>query len=139
MRRPGAVLLKPDLPSHATGDSQRAVLFRVGSTAPTPAFILEDRKLSASKAILLSREPPLSIFAATPPGSHPHHHWRIIHLRYGARNDAQLTISANGMQSSPISPLTTPKPGDTQGLDCALELGGNQAQRDALFMEQLRN
>jgi hypothetical protein len=131
-------LFKPYL--QGASKQQRAVVLRIGPTAPAPAMILEwDGKLRAAKVILRFREAPAPIFAQTPSGSHPIREWRLIHFQCGGRDDPTLSISVNAAPNAPVVPLALPPLDDGHGLDCTLDVGGNEAESDALFMEQLRN
>jgi hypothetical protein len=127
-------LFKPVIPTIAPNDQQRAVLLRIGSPHRSPAFILEwDRRMEAVRAILLSEEATHQSAVITASGTHPHREWRLVFFQKDEADVARLAISVNGFAASSVVAVSLPSRGCASGADCTLQLGGDEAQRDALF------
>jgi hypothetical protein len=101
-----------------------------------PAIILEwDRQLGVSKGILLGQESAhRHNVVATAPDAHPHARWRVICFQKDRSAGTQLSISANGFAGPSFTAIMSPDCATVPCLDCTLQVGGDEAQRDALFL-----
>ena len=125
---------RPRVPTIAPNDQERAVLLRIGSPHRPPALILEwDGQMQAAKVILLSGETGHPSIVATASGTHPHKEWRVVFFQKDEGNETRLSISVNGFAASSVVMASSPGRGSAPGADCTLQLGGDEAQRDALF------
>lgn len=123
-------LFKPIVPN----DQHRTVILRIGPLHGPPAFILEwDRQLKAPKAIFFGPQTAHGSVVAAAPQTHPHREWRLVHFQKEGTCGAQLSLAVNGFAGQSITSTASPGGAPLRGPDCTLHLGGDEAQRDALF------
>jgi len=130
-------LIKPHIPTardlaEAHPKQKRTVALRIKSYGGPAEFVLEwDRDLRASKATL--RTLNQKCYLTTEPGSHPHQQWRLVCFQRQERNDSQLLLSVDGVDSVESLPETSELLQTTNPSGWTIELGGSEADPDALF------
>jgi hypothetical protein len=128
-------VFKPHFPRAASTGPQRAIVFRVGARRETaPAFLFEwNERWTSSKGMFVSGQSTTEIIAATPLGGHRRQQWRVNYLEYGGASDESSSILGEVAENTRISrpPKRAEKP--AAGMDCDLQLGGNQGEGDSLF------